>query len=130
MTLAGIALPVTYEWGREHALLFSPALAARLAELHAEYGRPDCIAMPVALADGRLMLSADILTAIQPGGWLHEMWIHADMDVLLPSVEVVPIAEAVALLPVEVPFQTAPASAFPGGTTTINGTLGGRTFGL
>lgn len=27
-------------------------------------------------------------------------------------------------------LQTAPASAFPGGTTTINGTLGGRTFGL
>jgi hypothetical protein len=99
MTLQDITLPVTYGWGREHALLFSPQLAGRLAELHAEYGRPDCIAMPRALADGRLMLSADILTAIEPSGWLHEMWIHADKEVLLPSVEVVPIAEAVALLP-------------------------------
>lgn len=99
MTLADITMPVTYAWGVQHALLFSPQLAQRLAELHAEYGRPDCIAMPVTLADGRLMLSADILTAVEPGGWLHEMWIHADMAVLLPSVEVVPIAEAVALMP-------------------------------
>ena len=99
MTLSDITLPITYEWGREHALLFSPALAQRLAELHSQYGKPDCIAMPVALTDGRLMLSADILTAIEPGGWLHEMWEHADKAVLLPSVEVVPIADAIALMP-------------------------------
>lgn len=99
MTLADIALPVTYAWGRQHALLFTPQLAQRLAELHSQYGRPDCIAMPVALTDGRLMLSADILTAIEPGGWLHEMWQHADQAVLLPAVEVVPIADAIALMP-------------------------------
>jgi hypothetical protein len=57
------------------------------------------MAMPVALTDGRLMLTADILTATEPGGYLHEMWQHADMPVLLPAVEVVPIADAVALLP-------------------------------
>lgn len=99
MTLSDITLPITYEWGIQHALLFSLALAQRLAELHAQHGRPDCIAMPVPLTDGRLMLTADILTNIEPGGWLHEMWIHADMEVLLPRVEVVPIAEALALLP-------------------------------
>ena len=99
MTLSDITLPITYEWGRQHALLFTPQLAQRLAELHAEFGRPDCIAMPVALTDGRLMLSADLLTAVEPGGWLHEMWQHADQAVLLPSVEVVPIADAVALMP-------------------------------
>lgn len=101
MTLADIELPISYEWGRNHALLFSPALATRLAELHAEYGRPDCIAMPLPITDGRLMLTADILTATEPGGYLHEMWQHADMSVLLPAVEVVPIAEALALLPVD-----------------------------
>jgi hypothetical protein len=99
MTLSDITLPIAYEWGTQHALLFSPQLAARLAELHAQYGRPDCIAMPVALTDGRLMLTADILTNIEPGGWLHEMWEHADKEVLLPSVEVVPIADAMALMP-------------------------------
>lgn len=129
MTLSDITLPVTYEWGRQHALLFSPQLAQRLAELHAQYGRPDCIAMPVALTDGRLMLSADILTAIEPGGWLHEMWQHADKAVLLPSVEVVPIAEAVALMPIAEPLQTAPASSLPSGSMTINGGLGGLKLG-
>jgi len=99
VTLADITLPITYEWGRQHALLFTPQLAQRLAELHAQYGRPDCIAMPVTLTDGRLMLSADILTAIEPGGWLHEMWEHADKAVLLPAVEVMPIADAIALMP-------------------------------
>lgn len=101
MTLADIELPVSYEWGVQHALLFTPQLAQRLAELHAEHGRPDCVAMPVALTDGRLMLTADILTATEPGGYLHEMWEAADKAVLLPAVEVVPIAEALALLPGE-----------------------------
>lgn len=101
MTLADIDLPIAYEWGCDHALLFTPALAQRLAELHSEFGRPDCIASPVTLADGRLMLTADILMAISPGGYLHAMWEAADLSILLPSVEVVPIADAVALLPNE-----------------------------
>ena len=99
MTLADITLPITYEWGVQHALLFSPQLAHRLAELHAQHGRPDCIAMPVALTDGRLMLNADILTAIEPGGWLHDMWQAADKETLGREVEVIPWADAVALLP-------------------------------
>jgi hypothetical protein len=105
VTLADISLPITYEWGTQHALLFSPALAQRLAELHAEYGRPDCVAMPVALTDGRLMLAADILTATEPGGYLHEMWEAADKSVLLPNVEVVPMSEAMALMPSPPPIE-------------------------
>lgn len=101
MTLADVTLPITYEWGMAHALLFSPALAQRLAELHAQHGRPDCNASPVSLTDGRLMLTADILTATEPGGYLHEMWQAADLSILLPAVEVVPLADAMALLPGE-----------------------------
>lgn len=101
MTLADVAFPVSYEWGQAHALVFTPQLAARLAELHAQYGRPDCIAMPRQMTDGRLMLCADILTAIEPGGYLHGMWEAADKSVLLPAVEVIPWADAVALLPAE-----------------------------
>ena len=101
MTLADLELPVTYEWGVAHALIFDAALAQRLVELHAEHGRPDCRATPRLLTDERLMLTADILTAIEPGGYLHAMWEAADKAILLPAVEVVPLADALALLPAE-----------------------------
>jgi len=98
MTLEDIELPAEYNDLRQHFLLFSGQLAQRLAELHAEHGRPDCIAMPRATIDGRFMLPAGLLTAIVPGGWLHEMWEAADKAVLLPAVEVITLAEALALL--------------------------------
>ncbi len=104
MTLADVTFPITYEWGVAHALVFLPDLAQRLAELHAQYGRPDCVPLPRVLVDGRCMFTADILVAVEPGGPLHEMWQHADMSVLLPAVEVVPIAEAIALLPPDPPM--------------------------
>lgn len=99
MTLADVALPVDYHWGCRHALLFSADMAERLAAVHAEHGDPTVVPMPVALTDGRLMLTADVLTECGPGGLLAEMWAAADKAVLLPSVEVVPLDEALALLP-------------------------------
>jgi hypothetical protein len=45
------------------------------------------------------MLCADVLTEIEPGGLLHAMWQAADQAVLGASVEVLPWADAVALLP-------------------------------
>lgn len=98
MTLSDLELPISYAVAKNLALVFTPQLAQRLAELHAEYGRPDCIAEPLPLTDGRMMLGADLLTAIHPGGWLHEMWEAADKAILLPSVEVLPMAVAAALL--------------------------------
>jgi hypothetical protein len=105
MTLADIDIPPSVEFCQSHALVFSPQLAQRLAELHAKYGRPDCIAMPRQMTDGRLMLPATLLYAIQPGGWLHAMWEAADKAMLLPAVEVIPWGDAVALLPPDPPLQ-------------------------
>lgn len=101
MTLSDVELPVSSEWARDHALVFSPALAQRLAELHAVHGSSNLVPMPRALTDGRLMLCADVLTEVMPGGLLHAMWAAADQAVLLPSVEVIAWADAVALLPPE-----------------------------
>ena len=103
MTLAEVTLPVSLEWSRAHCLMFAPELAARLAELHSEHGSSNLILMPKALTDGRLMLSADVLTEVVDGGLLHAMWANADMEVLLPAVEIIPLADAVALLPPESP---------------------------
>ena len=99
MKLADLTLPISYADGRSLALVFTPQLAERLAELYALHGRPDCRATPRQTTDGRWFLTADILTATEPGGYLHEMWQHADKSILLPAVEVLPIADALALLP-------------------------------
>lgn len=101
MTLADIELPITDEYGKSIALVFSTPLAARLAELHEQYGSNLAVPHPRTLTDGRLMLCGDILTMVEEGGFLHEMWRNADMAVLLHNVDVIPWEEAVALLPVE-----------------------------
>ena len=99
MTLADLTLPVPYSDASGLALVFTPTLAGRLAKLHAKYGSRNCVPMPRKLTDGRLMLSADVLTEVMPGGLLHAMWAAADQAALLPVVEVIPWADAVALLP-------------------------------
>jgi hypothetical protein len=104
MTLSDLTLPIGYADARQLALVFTPALAGRLAQLHAAYGSANCVPAPRVLTDGRLMICADVLTEVAPGGLLYEMWRHADQAVLLQSVEVMPWADAVAMLPPE-PLQ-------------------------
>jgi hypothetical protein len=101
MTLSDLTLPISDADAKQLALVFAPQLAARLAELHAIHGSPNFVPMPRMLTDGRLMLCADVLTEVMPGGLLHAMWAAAGQAVLLASVEVIPWAEAVALLPPE-----------------------------
>lgn len=98
MTLADIALPISYDDARQFALVFTATLAQRLAELHAAHGSPKCVPMPRQLTDGRLMLSADILTEVMPGGLLAGMWVAADKSVLAQAVEVIPWEQAVAMI--------------------------------
>jgi hypothetical protein len=104
MTLADLMLPVRLSEARGLALVFTPQLAYRLAQLHAQHGSSNCVPVPRTLTDGRLMLCADVLTEVVPGGLLHAMWEAADKAVLLPAVEVIPWADAVALLPSQPPL--------------------------
>lgn len=99
MTLSDLTLPISDADAKGYALVFTPALAGRLAELHALHGSQNCVPMPRAMADGRLMLCGDILTEVMPGGLLAGMWAAADKAVLGQAVEVMPWADAVALLP-------------------------------
>ena len=104
MKLSDLTLPIPYADARGLALVFTTQLAARLAQLHGQYGSRNCVPSPRTLTDGRLMLSADVLTEVMPGGLLHAMWEAADKAVLLPAVEVLPWADAVALLPPQPPL--------------------------
>jgi hypothetical protein len=101
MTLSDLTLPISYADARQWALVFDVALAQRLAEIHAEHGSRLCRPVPRVLTDGRLMLSADVLTEVGPGGLLEGMWAAADKDVLAQAVTVMPWADAVAMLPAE-----------------------------
>jgi hypothetical protein len=104
MTLGDLPLPISYEDARQYALVFTPQLAGRLAELHGQYGSQKCVPVPRVLTDGRLVLSADVLTAVGRGGLLEAMWEAADKNVLNAAVEVLPWADAVALLPPDPPM--------------------------
>jgi hypothetical protein len=101
VTLGDLPLPIAYEDARQWALVFTPALAQRLAEIHTQFGSHLCRPLPMVMTDGRLMLCADLLTEIGPGGLLEAMWAAADKEVLAQAVEVMPWADAVALLPAE-----------------------------
>jgi hypothetical protein len=99
MILADLPLPISYEDSRQYTLVFTPQLAACLQELHLLHGRPDCVAVPTLLVDGRLSLPATLLTATLAGGWLHEMWEAADKSVLMEAVGVISASEAAVLIP-------------------------------
>jgi hypothetical protein len=100
MTLADITLPIPYEQARQYGLVFPAALAARLAEVQAQYGDPRTVPNPAALADGRYLLYGDCLTECVPGGILWAGFQHLDPS-RFSEIEVLPIAEAEALLPSE-----------------------------
>jgi hypothetical protein len=100
MTLSDLTLPVSYEWGVARALLFDAALGQRLGEVQAQHGDPRHVPSPRRLTDGRFMLTADILTECVPGGLVYGGFSQLDAA-RFDEIEVVPMAEAVALLPVE-----------------------------
>jgi len=99
MLLRDLSWPISHAEARGLALVFAPALAARLGQLHAAYGSSNCVPVPSPLTNGRLMLCADVLTEVSQGGLLAAMWGNADQSVLGASVEVIPWAEAVAMMP-------------------------------
>ena len=99
MLLRDLSIPIDVDQARGLALVFPPALAARLGQLHAAYGSSNCVPVPSPLIDGRLMLGADVLTEVRPGGLLAAMWSAADQSVLGASVQVIAWETAVAMLP-------------------------------
>jgi hypothetical protein len=99
MTLAAlIQQPVSYEATKDLALVFSPELAAELADIQAEHGNPRHVASPVDLVDGRKMLCADLLTEVGPGGIYSGGFAHLPAE-LFPLVEVLPMSQVLPLLP-------------------------------
>jgi hypothetical protein len=82
------------------ALVFDQQLRDRLVSVQSEYGDPRFTAYPAALSDGRYMHLAGILRECQPGGLYHAGFSQLDAA-RFDEIEVVPLADAVALLPAE-----------------------------
>ena len=100
MNLSDVLLPVSYQWGVAHALVFGVALAQRLAAVQGQHGDPRHVPAPRTLTDGRYMLTADILTECVPGGLVYGGFSRLDAG-RFSEIEVVPLANALALLPGE-----------------------------
>jgi hypothetical protein len=99
MTLADlITQPISYETAKELAIVLTPAQAATLGAIQSQYGNPQHVAAPVSLTDGRLMLCADLLTETGPGGLYAQGFAHLPAE-LFPQVQILPMAEAIALIP-------------------------------
>ena len=98
MTLSDLALPLPHADCRDLALVYPQEVAVALYEIQETHGDPRHICYGRQLTDGRWMIDGEILSAVGPGGLFG--WITAHMTPeLMAAVEIVPMAEAVALLP-------------------------------
>jgi hypothetical protein len=99
MTLADlITQPISYESARDLAIVLTADQAATLGAIQQQYGNPQHVAAPVPLVDGRLMLCADLLTETGPGGLYAQGFAHLPAE-LFAQVQILPMAEAIALIP-------------------------------
>ena len=90
-------LPLSYAEGKTYALVMAQDLVTRLEEIQAEHPSKH-IAKPVPLTNGMFMLSGDILSEVGPGGLFTSGFGLLDAS-RFNEVEVIPWADAVALLP-------------------------------
>ena len=81
------------------AVVFSSDVRDRLVAVQSQYGRPEFSVFPAGpLTDGRYYHCADILAEVGSGGIYHAGFLHLDASVFV-NVAVLPLADAVALLP-------------------------------
>jgi hypothetical protein len=100
MTLDELQLPMPWADCKDLALVYPYEIAVGLYQVQAEHGDPRHVPVGRELTDGRWMLCGDVLSEVGDGGILAgaAQYITAEM---MEAVEVVPLAEALALLPAE-----------------------------
>ena len=100
MTLADLTIPMAWADCKDLALVYPYEIAVALYQVQAEHGDPRHVPAGRELSDGRWMLCGDVLSEVGDGGILAgaAQYITPEM---MEAVEVVPLAEALALLPPE-----------------------------
>lgn len=97
MTLADLTLPMQWADCKDLALVYPYEVAVTLYGIQQEHGDPRHVPAGRQLLDGRWMLCGDVLSEVGEGGILSGAFSCVTPDVL-SQVEVVPLADAVALL--------------------------------
>jgi hypothetical protein len=100
MTLADLALPMPWAECKGLALVYPYEIAVALYQVQAEHGDPRHVPIGRQLSDGRWMLNGDTLSEVGEGGILAGAFAHVTPE-MMAAVDVVPLAEALALLPGE-----------------------------
>ena len=102
MTLADLTLPLPYDDCKDLALVYDYATAAEWYAIQEEHGDPRHVAGGQQLTDGRWMMGGHLLSELHEGGILAWALPHLTPE-WMANVEIIPLAEALALLPVTPP---------------------------
>jgi hypothetical protein len=100
MTLADLTLPMPWAECKGLALVYPYEIAVALYQVQAEHGDPRHVPIGRQLTDNRWMLNGDTLSEVGDGGILAGAFAHVTPE-MMAAVDVVPLAEALALLPAE-----------------------------
>ena len=102
MTLGELELPMAWGDCKDLALVYPYELAVALYQVQAEHGDPRHVPVGRELKDGRWMLCGDVLSEVGTGGILAGAFGYITPE-LMAAVEVVPLADALALIPAPPP---------------------------
>jgi hypothetical protein len=103
MTLAELELPMAWADCKDLALVYGYEVAVALYDLQQEHGDWRHVCYGRQLTDGRWMIDGEILSMVGDGGIYG--WVKDHMDAeTMEQISVVPMADALALLPPEPPL--------------------------
>jgi hypothetical protein len=100
MTLAELTLPMAWADCKDLALVYPYEIAVALYQVQEEHGDPRHVPVGRELADSRWMLCGDVLSELGEGGILAGA-VQYITPQMMEAVEVVPLADALALLPAD-----------------------------
>jgi hypothetical protein len=98
MLLSELTLPVPYADCKDLALVYPYEIAVALYGVQEEHGDPRHVPAGRQLTDGRWMLCGDVLSEVGEGGILAGGFAFVTPG-MMQQIEVIPLADAVALLP-------------------------------
>ena len=102
MLLSEVTLPVPYDECKDLALVYDYATASEWYAIQQEHGDPRHVAIGQQLTDGRWIMCGGVLSELHEGGILAWALPRLTPE-WMANVEIIPLAEALALLPVTPP---------------------------